>query len=127
LQGHDNFGIAGAVDQNNPATMTLSFSARKHIEIFGWYWPPEFKNWYSDNWAQQLYGKDYTFHETVIRNTQKFGQRYNHCSHGELMQRLLKRDRKRILQWLKAQPNQNDEQLTKKIQYYTDMTQGYKK
>ena len=48
-----NLGIAGPLDTNNPRLMTQSFAHCTHHEIFGYYYPREFKNWYSDDWATQ--------------------------------------------------------------------------
>ena len=48
-----NLGFAGPLDTNNPRLMTQSFAHCTHHEIFGYYYPTEFKNWYSDDWATQ--------------------------------------------------------------------------
>ncbi|KAL1500163.1 hypothetical protein AB1Y20_012833 [Prymnesium parvum] len=56
-----NFGIVGPLDTNNPRLMTQSFTHCTHRDIFGYYYPPEFRNWYSDDWATQVYGRRNTF------------------------------------------------------------------
>lgn len=43
-------GITGPLDLNNERLMTQSFASCKHYEIFGFYYPWHFKNWYSDDW-----------------------------------------------------------------------------
>ena len=61
LQGSSvapNFGIVGPRDGNNEAVMTQSFVHRTHLEVFGGhFYPPVFRNWYSDNWAGRVYGQ----------------------------------------------------------------------
>ncbi len=56
-----NFGITGPMDTNNPKLMTQSFVHCRHLEIFGWYYPRRFTNWYSDDWATRVYGGRHTF------------------------------------------------------------------
>lgn len=56
-----NVGVTGPLDTNNPRLMTQSFAHCTHRAIFGWYYPPTFKNWYSDDWISQVYGKQLTF------------------------------------------------------------------
>ena len=56
-----NLGIAGPLDTNNPRLMTQSFAHCTHGDVFGYYYPPHFRNWYSDDWATQAYGGRNTF------------------------------------------------------------------
>jgi len=56
-----NLGIAGPLDTNNPRLMTQSFAHCTHGAVFGYYYPPHFRNWYSDDWATQVYGARNTF------------------------------------------------------------------
>ena len=34
---------------------TQSFVSRKHMEIFGFYFPKEIKNWFCDDWITKIY------------------------------------------------------------------------
>jgi len=56
-----NFGITGPLDTNNARIMTQSFVHCTHLQIFDYYFPQAFRNWYSDDWATQVYGKRNTF------------------------------------------------------------------
>jgi len=56
-----DFGITGPLDTNNPKLMTQSFVHCTHLKIFGTYYPSQFTNWYSDDWATQVYGEANTF------------------------------------------------------------------
>ena len=40
---------------------TQSFVSRKHMEIFGFYFPPEIKNWYCDDWMTNVYSPKYFY------------------------------------------------------------------
>ena len=46
---------------NNPAILTQSFVSRKHMEIFGWYFPEEIVNWFCDNWINAVYKPNHYF------------------------------------------------------------------
>lgn len=72
---HDEFediGVVGPQDriEVHRRLMTQSFVSRKHYEIFGYYYPEVFKNWFSDNWITDVYGleKSYIFPNIGIKN-----------------------------------------------------------
>lgn len=98
------FGIAGPRDGNNDIVMTQSFVHRTHLDVFdGMYYPTVFKNWYSDNWANRVYGKKNTHHklDILVNNRQNLGTRYT--EHREALLDLepeLKFGRVLIRQWL---------------------------
>jgi len=58
---NDNIGVVGMTDQGrrktnpNDTLLTQTFVSRKHMEIFGFYYPNEFKNWYIDDWISEIY------------------------------------------------------------------------
>ena len=63
---HNNEGITGpfdwgrhkfAVDRGKQTKfiLTQSFTSRKHMELFGFYFPEEIKNWYCDDWITIIY------------------------------------------------------------------------
>lgn len=53
-----DFGVVGPHD---PAfgcrIMTQSMVSRKHWHIFGWYFPPDFRNWHCDTWLSLVYAR----------------------------------------------------------------------
>jgi hypothetical protein len=55
LKKLNNVGVVGPMDLNNKSLLTQSFVHRSHFETFGFYYPHEFKNWYCDNWIQEVY------------------------------------------------------------------------
>lgn len=67
LSIHNNIGLSGPIDkrrwdcgqQSRPGgerfIQTQSFVSRKHMEIFGYYFPKELKNWYCDDWMTMTY------------------------------------------------------------------------
>jgi len=64
LKQNNDIGVVGMTDQGrkkyNPydTLLTQSFVSRKHMEIFGFYYPHEFKNWFIDDWISEIYEKD---------------------------------------------------------------------
>lgn len=51
--------------------LTQSFVSRKHMEIFGWYFPEEIVNWHCDYWISKTYQKSdklYMLSDHLIKN-----------------------------------------------------------
>ena len=67
LQSQNDLGVVGPLDwqrelfrkQMYPRPckflLTQTFVSRKHMEIFGFYYPPEIINWYCDDWITRVY------------------------------------------------------------------------
>ena len=56
LQQHDHIGVTGPrVLTQCYELLTQSFVSRKHMEIFGYYFPPEIINWFCDDWINLVY------------------------------------------------------------------------
>merc|ERR1711865_514679 len=52
-----NIGAVGPTTKRDfGKIMTYDFLHRSHFEIFGYRYPPVFKNWYCDNWITSVYG-----------------------------------------------------------------------
>lgn len=68
-----NLGVTGPRDANNEKIFTHSFVHRTHVDIFGYLFPPSFKNWWSDDWISTVYGKLHTFRtsDVVIQHNVK--------------------------------------------------------
>ena len=60
LLKHDNLGLTGPINNNN-RILTQSFVSRKHMEIFGYYFPPELLNWGIDDWYNYVYKPNYFY------------------------------------------------------------------
>ena len=63
LKQNKDIGVVGMTDQGrkkynpNDTLLTQSFVSIKHMEIFGFYYPHEFKNWFIDDWISEIYEK----------------------------------------------------------------------
>tara|TARA_B100000575_G_C23079446_1_gene621843 strand:+ start:703 stop:1422 length:720 start_codon:yes stop_codon:yes gene_type:complete len=63
LKQNKDIGVVGMTDQGrkkynpNDTLLTQSFVSRKHMKIFGFYYPHEFKNWFIDDWISEIYEK----------------------------------------------------------------------
>jgi len=66
MEKHYNFGITGPLDWGREQfnivhscsgkfILTQTFVSRKHMEIFGFYFPEEIKNWFCDDWITSVY------------------------------------------------------------------------
>ena len=64
LQKTFNIGVIGLTDYGRrrydptDTLITQSFVSRSHYKIFGFYFPPELKSWYIDNWLGDIYEKE---------------------------------------------------------------------
>jgi hypothetical protein len=54
LKKNNNVGLTGPIN-NNSRILTQSFVSRKHMEIFGYYFPEELINWGIDDWYNYVY------------------------------------------------------------------------
>ena len=54
LKQSNNIGLTGPLN-NNARILTQSFVSRKHMELFGFYFPPEIINWFCDDWINLVY------------------------------------------------------------------------
>ena len=81
LQKNNNLGLTGPLDYDRWMTgpnsrpggarfiQTQSFVSRKHMDIFGFYFPPEIKNWYCDDWMTNIYyPSHYHFIQCFVKN-----------------------------------------------------------
>ncbi len=55
-----NIGLTGPIN-NNSAILTQAFVSRRHMLIFGWFFPEEIKNWYCDDWYNIIYKPHHFF------------------------------------------------------------------
>ena len=69
LKLHNDIGLTGPINNNN-RIMTQAFVSRKHMHIFGFFFPPEIKNWCCDDWYNMVYHPNYLY------------PLYNHRSHN---------------------------------------------
>ena len=77
LISKNNIGLTGPIN-NNSRILTQSFVSRKHMEIFGWYFPEEIKNWCCDDWYNMVYYPNYIYPLMNHRAENNGGQpRYN--------------------------------------------------
>lgn len=64
LQSHNDVGLTGPIN-NNSQILTQSFVSRKHMEIMGYFFPPEIINWCCDDWINEVYKHDYFYPATL--------------------------------------------------------------
>lgn len=54
LKKYSGFGLVGPIN-NNTRILTQAFVSRRHMEIFGWFFPEEIINWCCDDWYNLVY------------------------------------------------------------------------
>jgi len=62
----------------NEDILTYDFVHRSHIDIFGYYYPRIFTDWWADTWISHVYGTQRTLKLPGVRlvHTLEVGQRY---------------------------------------------------
>eukprot|EP01080_Neovahlkampfia_damariscottae_P007801 gene7801-12275_t len=77
-----NLGVVGPTDIKMKRIFTQSFVHKTHHDIFGYFYPPVFRNWYSDDWITTVYDPFQSSFRTnkAIQNTNIAGTRYVSCA-----------------------------------------------
>ena len=60
LEENNNIGLTGPIN-NNARILTQAMVSRKHMEIFGWFFPEEIQNWCCDDWYNWVYQPNYFY------------------------------------------------------------------
>lgn len=60
LKSNNDIGITGPIN-NNYLILTQVMVSRKHMEIFGWFFPEEIINWCCDDWYNIVYKPNHFF------------------------------------------------------------------
>ena len=60
LEENNDVGLTGPIN-NNSRILTQAMVSRKHMEIFGWFFPEEIQNWCCDDWYNWVYQPDYFY------------------------------------------------------------------
>ena len=80
----------------NVAILTYDFVHRTHIDIFGFYYPRSFTDWFGDGWITRVYKPDRCtkLSEVRLKHTQRLGKRYRvNQSAGRLLQPTVDQDK----------------------------------
>ena len=101
-----NVGAVGPTcHEGNDSIMTHDMVHRTHLDIFGVYYPPEFDNWFLDDWITYVYGNKRTSklpNWVVKHHTGKHGTRYRpDWKFREYLGKTLSRDHMTIRQYYK--------------------------
>ena len=87
----------------NLKIMTHNFAHRTHINIFGYFYPPEFSTWSADSWIDGVYRphNSYKHPDVHVIHLQERGTRYRGSSFSKpLFIDILKRTRKRLFDYV---------------------------
>ena len=80
----------------NEAIITLDFVHRTHVDIFGFYYPRKFTDWFADDWITGVYQpRAYKMHTFKAVHTYEKGTRYNHSiiTEPDMVQKTIDRDK----------------------------------
>tara|TARA_B100000900_G_scaffold142671_1_gene120959 strand:- start:17602 stop:18345 length:744 start_codon:yes stop_codon:yes gene_type:complete len=62
LRKNNNIGISGPVNNNDAGILTQVMVSKKHMEIFGYFFIEDVKNWCCDDWINEVYKPNNIFH-----------------------------------------------------------------
>jgi len=90
---NEDICLGWAIDEDNIRIATHPFLHKKHVELLGYFYPKEIKNWYCDDWVTEVYtklGKIIKSDKPVFANTllAKETNRYT-IAHVENLQELV--------------------------------------
>lgn len=74
-----NVGVVGPTcGQGNTKILTHDMVHRNHLDIFGYYYPPEFENWWADDWITKVYprGNSKKISSWKVQHKMVHGTRY---------------------------------------------------
>jgi len=74
-----NVGVVGPThDTGNLKILTYDFVHRTHIEIFGFYYPRAFTDWFADDWITNVYAPEHVskLASVTVKHRPLLGQRY---------------------------------------------------
>ena len=60
LMKNNDIGLSGPINNNN-RILTQAMVSRKHMEIFGWFFPEQIINWCCDDWYNWVYQPKYFY------------------------------------------------------------------
>ena len=61
LLSRKNIGVTGPISKENSRVITQTFVSRSHMHIFGYYFPKNIKNWYCDDWINEVYKPNFYY------------------------------------------------------------------
>jgi hypothetical protein len=100
LQQNNDIGISGPFN-GHPYLLTQAMISRKHYDIFGFLFPPEIKNWYCDDWINQIYAPNYRVPLLQYKCLNIGGEpRYDIVHANHMCKLLVTRDKQRLIKFL---------------------------
>ena len=108
LKKNDDIGLTGPIDIRRIELggesaapggyrfiQTQAFVSRKHMDLFGYFFPEEIKNWFCDNWITQVYYPKYFYKiEQTLANVG--GEPRYEVEENPPWQELIERDKKKL-------------------------------
>jgi len=95
-----NTGVVGPKHAGgNQLILTYDFVHRTHVDLFGFYYPRVFTDWYADDWITKVYLPDHStkIKTILLEHTMKLGQRYkNNYALFPMLEAQLKKDKKTV-------------------------------
>ena len=99
LQHANNLGVTGPKTEENAVILTQAFVHRTHIEIFGFFFPEEIKNWWCDDWINAIYPKNWLKAKYTCGNLGG-KERYTIARDGKyFLPECVKRDMQRVAEY----------------------------
>jgi len=97
LELNNNIGFS-AGDSGNPQLPMTQFMIHKtHFETFGFVFNPLLKNWYCDNYLNELYPRKYINYFEYIKLGNNGGEpRYTPLNDAKLYKMCVRRDKKKL-------------------------------
>lgn len=93
-----NIGVTGPRDSYHSCILTQTMVHKSHVDIFGYFFPPEIPNWYCDNWISLVYPFSRISADYVSTNTGGM-PRYAISDSNNLVGEIIQRDQEKLKQY----------------------------
>jgi hypothetical protein len=100
LRAVGNVGLTGPRTMENAVILTQAFVHRTHLDIFGYFFPEEIKNWYCDDWINAIYPKTWLKSKYTCGNVGG-KERYTIAREGKLfLLQFAQRDKEKVMAYM---------------------------
>lgn len=100
LKSNMDIGVSSPTDTNNPRILTQSVVSRKHMDIFGYYYNPQIKNWGCDDWITGVYDTKFVYRNPTTLCNRGGKPRYTPENNRELWDKLIAEDMIKLMDYV---------------------------
>jgi len=99
--------VGPTFDYGNFAILAFDMTHRTHFNLFGYYYPPEFANWWADDWVTRIYAPTHLdrLERFTLRHIQVYGEQVRYVVNyldESMLNPAVKRDRHKVASFFRS-------------------------